>query len=299
MGIRVLEYFIAVVDEGNITAAAEKLHITQPTLSRQLRELEEDLGKSLFLRGNKHITLTSYGELVYQRASEMIAISDKLLAELKTDSFDYSGDITIGCSDYQSSKFISKIIEKVRNNYPKITINLVSGNSSRLMTELEEDAVDFMVILGGVEQKKYEFVNLPYRDQLGLLCKNRNDLPLETQIKFEDLTTNSFELLLPNEISFLNILNYYFDVASLSVAGKFDNLLNVAPMLEHSIGVAIINSGSYFLGSSQLQFIPFEPRIYLEPKLIWKRNKIIDKKIEVFLDCIYESVSIDYKGSCY
>lgn len=137
MGIRVLEYFLAVVEEQSITAASEKLHITQPTLSRQLREMEEDLGKTLFIRGRKKIILTEYGELVYRRAQEMIAISNQMLEELKTGDYNLSGNITIGTPDNKSIMYLLEVIKEMNLQNPDLRFNFISCNEQELKALME------------------------------------------------------------------------------------------------------------------------------------------------------------------
>ena len=177
MEIRLLKYFLAVSREENITAAAESLHITQPTLSKQLMELEDELGKKLFIRGKRKITLTEDGILLRKRAREIIDLLEKTQAELKNlDNEVISGDIYIGAGETEGMRIIAKLSSKLQKKYPNIHYHLFSGNSEDVIEKLDKGLIDFGVLIEPTDIKKYGYVKLPVYDTWGVLMRKDSDL---------------------------------------------------------------------------------------------------------------------------
>lgn len=281
MGIRVLEYFLAVVEEQSITAASEKLHITQPTLSRQLREMEEDLGKTLFIRGRKKIILTEYGELVYRRAQEMIAISNQMLEELKTGDYNLSGNITIGTPDNKSIMYLLEVIKEMNLQNPDLRFNFISGNEQELKALMENNELDFMISIGNINYQEYHYTKLPYVDVLGVLMRKDDILSGFSQITFDQLINES--LLIPNEVQLINALSNFIDFQASNIFGHFSSFQIASLMVKKEFGYAIINKGSVMSEDKDLCFRVLEPHIYIESKLIWRKTKNLDKKLDYFI----------------
>ena len=158
MELRVLRYFLAVAREENITAAAESLHVTQPTLSKQLMDLEAQLGKTLFLRGKRKITLTEEGMFLRKRAQEIVDLADKTEAELMTSDDVVEGNIYIGAGETQGVHLIAKAIKTLHNRYPNIRYHLFSGNGEDVSERLDKGLIDFGLFVGNIESKKYDYL---------------------------------------------------------------------------------------------------------------------------------------------
>ncbi|MDO4482726.1 MAG: LysR family transcriptional regulator, partial [Bacillota bacterium] len=179
MELRVLRYFLAVVREESISGAANLLHITQPTLSRQLMDLEEEFGAKLIIRGNRSqkITLTEKGKLLKKRAEEIIELADKTESELLNEDEGISGDVYVGGSGVSDAMtFITKTAKRVREKYPLIRYHLYSGNSDDIIERLEKGLLDFGVIVGETNFDKFEYIPLPNKNIWGLLMPK--DAPL-------------------------------------------------------------------------------------------------------------------------
>mgnify|MGYP002610833116 CR=1 FL=1 len=176
MELRTLRYFLAVAQAKTISAAAEALHVTQPTLSRQMQELEEELGKTLFLRGKRSITLTEEGTFFRKRAQEILSLLEKTTAELRAPDELLSGDIHIGGGETDAIRLIARAARRMRQDHPHVTFHIFSGNAEDVMEKIDRDLVDFGLFIEPVDLSGYEFFRLPVKDRWGVLM--RKDAPL-------------------------------------------------------------------------------------------------------------------------
>ena len=186
MEIRVLRYFLAVAREENISRAAEFLHVTQPTLSRQLMDMEEELGAELFIRGKRRITLTEEGMLLRKRASEIIALVDKTEAEFNTSGEIISGDIYIGGGETEAMHIIAKVAKRLQKHDYHVRCHLYSGNADDVTERLDKGLLDFGVLIEPANVKKYDFLRLPGVDIWGLLMRKDSPLAVKKTIAPED-----------------------------------------------------------------------------------------------------------------
>ena len=176
MELRTLRYFLAVAQAKTISAAAEALHVTQPTLSRQMQELEEELGKTLFLRGKRSITLTEEGTFFRKRAQEILSLLEKTTAELRAPDELLSGDIHIGGGETDAIRLLARAARRMRQDHPHVTFHIFSGNAEDVMEKIDRDLVDFGLFIEPVDLSGYEFFRLPVKDRWGVLM--RKDAPL-------------------------------------------------------------------------------------------------------------------------
>ena len=151
MDIRVLQYFLAVAREGSITSAAEQLHMTQPPLSRQLKDLEDELGVQLFIRGNRKITLTEEGRMLRQRAEEIVTLMEKTKSEIGEIPGSISGELYLGCGESRAISLIARAAKRLHKRYPKIRINIYSGNAEDITEKLDKGILDFGVFIGATD----------------------------------------------------------------------------------------------------------------------------------------------------
>lgn len=187
MEFRVLNYFVTVAREENISSAAETLHITQPTLSRQLKDLEDKLGKTLFIRGKRKITLTEEGMLLRKRAEEIINLVKKTEKEISLSNEIIGGDIYIGTGESDSIRIIADTIQKLQKKYPDIHYHISSGDSFDVMENLDKGLIDFGILIGNIDKTKYNYITLPVKDVWGVLMRKDSLLSKKDSVTPEDL----------------------------------------------------------------------------------------------------------------
>ncbi|RBN42787.1 LysR family transcriptional regulator, partial [Priestia megaterium] len=179
MEIRVLRYFLAVAREGNITRAADVLHVTQPTLSRQLKDLEQELGKKLFIRSSHSVFLTDEGMLLRNRAEEIVNMVDKLEAEFSSMKETIGGDVYIGGGETEAMKHIARVAKDVQVRYPNIRYHLYSGNEEDITERLDKGLLDFGILIQPADISKYNYLNMPAKDVWGVVMRKDSPLALK------------------------------------------------------------------------------------------------------------------------
>jgi DNA-binding transcriptional LysR family regulator len=176
MDVRVLKYFLAVAREGNITKAADTLHVTQPTLSRQLMDLEDELGTELLIRGKRQVILTSSGILFQQRAQEIAALLDKTQRDIAEHNNVVEGIVSIGCVETSASFLLPDVLETFNSLYPKVQYQIYTGNGDDIRDKIDSGLVDAGILIEPVEIAKYEFIHLPFQDIWGVLMRKNTSL---------------------------------------------------------------------------------------------------------------------------
>ena len=268
MELRILRYFLAVAREQNITKAAESLHITQPTLSKQLMDLEDELGKKLFVRGSRKITLTEEGEFLRQRAQEIVSLAEKTQAALSSEGKDVAGDLYIGCGETEGMRILVRAMKELSAAYPQIRYHLYSGNDEDVSLRLNQGLVDFGLFVGETDLEKYDYIKLPYADIWGLLLRKDHPLAARSSIAPHDL--EGIPLLCSRQTLERNELSGWLgrDFGQLSVT--IDRLVNTE--------------------GTQLTFRPFEPPVTADSILAWKKHRILSKPAEKFLEFLQKVV---------
>lgn len=294
MEIRVLRYFLAVAREGSITAAANFLHLTQPTLSRQIHDLEDELGQQLLIRGSHRVTLTQQGVLFRKRAEEIIAMVDKTEEEFSAMENSVSGDIYIGGGETQAVRLIAKIIKELRETYPSIHYHLHSGNAQDVTDRIDKGLLDFGILIQPADISKYDYINLPSKDVWGVLM--RRDCPL-AQKEFaekEDLLgiplICSRQVVAPNQPP--NSFARWFgkDYDKLNIVTTYNLVYNAAIMVEEGIGCAVtLDKLANTSENSSLCFRPLSLRLESGLNVIWKKYQVFSPAAQLFLDRLKES----------
>jgi DNA-binding transcriptional LysR family regulator len=291
MELRVLKYFLAVAEEENITAAAEKLHLTQPTLSKQLMNLEDELGKQLFIRGKRKISLTPEGHFLRQRAAEILELADQTEAEFKTPDELICGDINIGGGETAGIRQIARIMTRLRTKYPLIHFNIFSGNGEDVAERLDKGLIDFGVFIGMTDLKKYDYVKLKAADVWGLLLRRDHPLAQKEYISPPDLLglplLFSRQALLQNELAgWLG-----FSPEKLNLVASYNLLYNASVMVSEGLGAAICIDGLVNTESgSDLCFRPLAPGITADRIVAWKKHRLMSKAAEKFLQELQQSL---------
>lgn len=291
MELRVLRYFLAVAREQSITAAAETLHITQPTLSKQLRELEEELGKKLFTRGNRKITLTEEGMFLRKRAQEIVELADKTEADFAAGVGSISGDIFIGSGETGAVRYLGRTLYKMRSRYPGIRFHLFSGNGEDVSDRLDKGLIDFALFVGMTDLKKYDYLKLPYHHRWGLILRKDDPLAAHEAVTPEMLMNVpilcSRQALIQNELS--GWLGRPFE--ELNPAGTYNLIYNAAIMVEEGLGCAVcIDKLLDTSGESAVCFRPFEPAIDAELFIAWKKYQFFSAAAGKFLEILQQEL---------
>lgn len=283
MEIRVLYYFLTVANEGNITRAAELLHITQPTLSRQLMQLEQELGVTLFQRNNHKMQLTEDGLLLKERASDIVSLAQKTKDEftLKAKEHLY-GKVLIGSGEAQSIQLLAKCIHDFHMQYPFVQFDLYTANAEEIKERIDTGLVDIGILTEPVDISKYHFVRLPIKERWGILVREDSPLAQKKCIKPIDLV--DVPLLFVKRPLVKNELENWFGeyATNMKVIGTYNLINNSAVMVENKVGVAICFS----LGHTyqHLKFIPLYPNTETGSVLAWKKNHVLSKSAQCFLE---------------
>lgn len=284
MDTRVIKYFLTVAQTNNITHAAQQLHITQPTLSRQMIDLEKELGVTLFDRKQRRIALTSEGVLFQQRASTILSLLDQTKQELQNTAEELTGALNIGCVVSRVSRFVMQIISNFQKKYPNVSFNLYDGNGDLLRQRLDSGLEDFAVLIEPVEAAKYNFIELPVHEQWGLIVKSADPLAKKQAITKSDLY--KIPLIAPtrnivrDEIS--DVLK--LDQIKLNIMATNNLPSNAYELLKagnyYMLGIeGIVNS----FHDPELTFIPFSPLKETGHVLAWRKNTVVTPVMEKFL----------------
>ncbi len=284
MELRVLQYFLAVTREQSISGAAEALHLSQPTLSRQLREMEEELGKQLIIRGNRRITLTDEGIILRKRAEEIMELVRKTENEITLSNDYIAGDITIGAGETDGVRFLTKTARALQEDFPDVRFHIISGDGVSVLENLDRGLIDFGLVFGDVDTSKYHMLKVPYKDTWGVLMRCDADLAKKKAITPEDLQDKP--LILSRQQSSKSSLVKWLEknYEELNIAGTYNLLFNGSLMVKDGMGYAlcfdkIINTTD----DSGLCFRPLMPELSESMHIIWKKYQIFPKAAEKFL----------------
>lgn len=292
MELRVLRYFLAVAQEENITRAAERLHLTQPTLSRQLQELEEGLGKTLFLRGKRKITLTEEGCFLRERAREILELVEKTQTAFNAPEESVSGEIYIGGGETNAMRLIARTVRKLRQQYPDIRVHLFSGNAEEVSERLAQGRVDFGVFIRPADLSKYDYLKLPMTDVWGLLMRKDDTLAARTTICPDVLP--GLPLLCSRQSMVANELAGWLGdgVSRLNVVATYNLLYNAALMVEEGVGYALCLDGiANTSEASPLCFRPLIPKMEVGLDLAWKKEQVFSRAALKFLEFLKSEAS--------
>ncbi|EOS71832.1 hypothetical protein C818_00325 [Lachnospiraceae bacterium MD308] len=284
MELRVLQYFLAVTREQSISGAAEALHLSQPTLSRQLREMEEELGKQLIIRGNRRITLTEEGIILRKRAEEIMELVRKTENEITLSNNYIAGDITVGAGETDGVRFLTKTAKALQEDFPDIHFHIISGDSVSVLENLDRGLIDFGLVFGEVDTSKYNMLKVPYKDTWGVLMRHDTDLAEKEVITSEDLQDKP--LILSRQRSSKSSLIKWLGkkYEDLNIVGTYNLLFNGSLMVKDGMGYALcFDKIIHITEHSSLCFRPLMPELSEEMHIIWKKYQIFPKAAEKFL----------------
>lgn len=287
MELRVLQYFLAVAREQSILRAAESLHLSQPTLSTQIKNMDEELGKQLLIRGTKgsrKITLTEEGMLLKKRAEEILELVRKTESEITLSDSIIMGDIYIGTGETDAIRLLAKAAKELQNTYPGIHYHISSGNAEFVVEQLDKGLIDFGIVFGQVDQTRYNSLKMPTKDIWGVLMRRDSALAQKETIAPEDLWDKP--LIISHQRNQGKELSAWMkrDISKLNVVATYNLLFNASLLVDEGLGYAIgFDKIINITENSSLCFRPLQPNIEIEMSLVWKKYQIFTKAAEQFI----------------
>lgn len=302
MEFRSLRYFLMIAREGTILGAAKVLHVSQPALSRQMKDLERELGCTLFNRGSRHIELTEAGMRLRKRAEEIVDLMERTEADFLVSGDTITGEVRIGGGETPAVALIADAIEEVQSEYPLVTFNLYSGNGLDVSERLDMGRIDFGLFVGNVDHDKYETLRLPAKDTWGVIMRKDSALAQNATIKPKDLYDQP--LILSQQA--LGDMSSWLgrNTEHLNVVATYNLLYNASILVSKGIGYALSLDGlvtaSTYSNSSivsvgeersemlDLTFRPLEPPLEASIFIAWKRYQSFSPAAGIFLEKIKE-----------
>lgn len=297
MELRVLQYFLAIAREQSIIRAAESLNLSQPTLSTQIKNLEEELGKQLLIRGTKgsrKVTLTEEGMILRKRAEEILELVKKTEKEITVADDIIMGDIYIGAGETDAIRLIAKAAKKLQQSHPGIHYHISSGNSEFVTERLDKGLIDFGLIFTNIDLTRFDALKMPARDVWGVLMQKDSALAQKDVITPKDLWDKP--LIFSQQEDKGGSLTQWLKRKSsdLNIVATYNLIFNASLMVDEGLGYAItfdriINT----TGDSNLCFRPLKPQLETEMSIIWKKYQVLSKPAEKFIATLQEQLNPD------
>ena len=285
MEIRILKYFLAVVREENITKAAESLHITQPTLSRQLMQLEDELQCQLFIRGKNKVTLTHEGMLLRRRAEEIVDLTLKTEKEFLSQANQVAGEIFIGSGESYAFHMFAKKLYQFQRQYPHVQYHIESGNADDIKQKIDQGLIDIGLLMEPVDVDKYDCIHLDYQERWGIIARKDCELAKKGYVTPKDIV--SLPLIVPHRLLVQNELGHWLneDFSRLNIVATHNLVFNAAIMVEEGLGYVIsidglINTDEH----SVLCFLPFQPEMKTGNVLVYKKQQVFSPATTKFIE---------------
>lgn len=287
MDIRVLNYFVTIVQTKSISNAANTLHVTQPTLSRQIKDLEEELDTVLFHRGSREIQLTDDGQYLYNRAIEILALVEKTENNIRK-SEEISGEIYIGAAETHSLDIVATVIKKMTDQYPEIRIHIRSGNADDILEHLNKGVYDLGITIGDFDNRKYNALTFKNRDHWGVLVPKNHPLTKFDKVELADIL--SYPLITSAQTN--NDLRELAGLGDYHIVATYNLLYNASLLVKAGLGIAIclgdIINTSY--ADSELKFIPFATQKNDSLQILWKKQSTQSPSTKLFLKLMQEEI---------
>lgn len=281
MDLRVLSYFLAVAREENFSKAAAAIHISQPTLSRQIADLEEEFGKKLFVRGTRNLTLTDEGRLLKKRAQELLSLAEKTETEIRGDMHEISGNIYIGAGETYGVHTVTQAFRNIRETYPEIALHISSGDSRDLSWQLDNGLIDLAVVFGEVDHTRYESIRMPFEDRMGVYLRKDDPLAQKKQIfPKKDLIERPIIVNRESGSELMPGISLHL----FRIAGTYNLLYNASLMAEDGIGCVVGLEHIIHTEGTGRVFIPFAPEYRLNMHLIYKKFQVMPRHITLLID---------------
>ncbi|MCC8127223.1 MAG: LysR family transcriptional regulator [Clostridiales bacterium] len=290
MEIRVLRYYLAVVREESITKAAEVLHITQPTLSRQLAQMEEETGVRLFERGTRKIRLTSEGMLLRRRAEEILELVDKTKQELKDQDEQIEGVISVGCGDLKAVQLLPELFRSFHEQYPSVTFDLYTATADHIRERMEQGLTDIGLLLEPISMEKFEFIRLPVREEWVAILPPDSPLAKKEAVTAADL--KEMPLILPHRLNVKNEVANWFgeDFEKLHILFTSNLPSNSSIMVRSGLACSLSIQGSTEFWDNSIVSRPLSPPMTASSVLAWKRQQPFGPAASRFISFVKDTL---------
>ena len=289
MDLKSLRYFLAIADEGSISAAAESLNLSQPNISRQMTLLEKELGAKLFERGSRRIVLTEEGMLLRRRAVEILQLADTAVTEIGSAGKDVIGTVRIGCGETDSMRVVARAIRRFSETHPMVRFELHSGNAEDVSDLLERGLVDFGVLIEPTDKTRYDYLSFPTDIRWGALV--RRDDPLARMYGVSPSDISGRRVIVSRQNMAANGISGWMgpDFPEPDVVATYNLLFNASLLVSEGVGIALCLEGIVNTsGDSDLVSVPFEPELRVGMSLVWKKNSVQGRAQRLFLDGLRE-----------
>lgn len=289
MELRVLQYFLAVAREQNISAAAQSLHLTQPTLSTQLKALEDELGKQLLIRGTKgsrKVTLTEEGMILRKRAEEILSLVHKTEEEINHSQDTVVGEVSIGAGETEIVRYFAKAAKTLQQQYPGIRYRISSGNAEYVLEYLDKGLIDFGLLFGNTDPQKYHSLVLPTKDTWGVLMPKDSPLASQSSIAPQDLWDKPLILSQQRQGSDFLARWLHREYSQLHVVATYNLVFNASLLVDEGLGYALCLDKLIHTQGTNLCFRPFSPSLEASASIVWKKYQVFSKAAETFLKCL-------------
>lgn len=286
MELRHLRYFLAVAREGNVTRAATALHVTQPTLSRQLADLEHELGRELLVRESRGVTLTDDGMLLRKRAEEIVALADRTEREMLADDSQVEGDVWVGSGESRTMELVARTMTRLATEHPGIKLHLHSGNASDVVERVDKGLLDFGIVFGEEPPTRYDSLKLAWEDRWGMLVRADDPLAARDEITLDELRSRRIIASAQSSkaVSQDDPTITFFGQENFDVVATYTLLYNASLLVEQGVGIAVCFDGIVATGEgSPFAFVPFADMAPVSSYLVWKRYQPLSRACEAFL----------------
>lgn len=289
MDLKSLRYFLAIAEEGSISAAAESLNLSQPNISRQMTLLEKELGAKLFERGSRRIVLTEEGMLLRRRAVEILQLADTAVTEIGSAGKDVIGTVRIGCGETDAMRVVARAIRRFSETHPMVRFELHSGNAEDVSDLLERGLVDFGVLIEPIDMTRYDYLSFPTDIRWGVLV--RRDDPLARLYGVSPSDISGRRVIVSRQNMAANGISGWMgpDFPEPDVVATYNLLFNASLLVSEGVGIALCLEGIVNTsGDSDLVFVPFEPELRVGVSLVWKKSSVQGRAPRLFLDGLRE-----------
>lgn len=289
MDLKSLRYFLAIAEEGSISAAAESLNLSQPNISRQMTLLEKELGAKLFERGSRRIVLTEEGTLLRRRAVEILQLADTAVTEIGSAGKDVIGTVRIGCGETDAMRVVARAIRRFSETHPMIRFELHSGNAEDVSNLLERGLVDFGVLIEPTDKTRYDYLSFPTDIRWGALVRRDDSLARMYGVSPSDISGR--RVIVSRQNMAANGISGWMgpDFPEPDVVATYNLLFNASLLVSEGVGIALCLEGIVNTsGDSDLVFVPFEPELRVGMSLVWKKNSVQGRAQRLFLDGLRE-----------
>ena len=295
--LRVLQYFLTVAREESFSGAADALHLSQPTLSRQIKDMEDELGKQLLIRGRK-ITLTEQGMLLRKRAEEILALVEIARDEVTASEEELTGELHIGAGETEAVHFLTCAAQRMQAEHPQVHFHIVSGDTTDVTEQLERGLIDFGLLFDPVDLTRFEAIRLPVRDTWGILMRRDSPLTSKDAVRAEDLWDKP--LIVSRHAAEGNVLSTWLrrDVTQLDIVGTYNLIFNASLMVRDGMGYALCLDGIInTTGESELCFRPLTPALQAGVSIIWKKYQMFTKAAQRYLQELQKLSETEQEGA--